>query len=121
MTCVRGRDEGDFDVPITMAFQPIVDVSNAPVFTYEALVRRRDRRGGAAVMAQVSTGNRYGFDPLCRSTAIETAAGLDLSSNAASLSINFLPKAVYDPKACIRVVHGGSAFSQSSPDDDRAR
>ena len=103
MTCVGCRDGGDFDVPITMAFQPIVDVSNASVFAYEALVRGRDGRGAAAVLAQVSAQNRYGFDQLCRSTAIETAAALDLSSDGASLSINFLPNAVYEPKACIRV------------------
>ncbi|RZJ97307.1 MAG: EAL domain-containing protein, partial [Brevundimonas sp.] len=52
--------------------------------------------------AQVSDANRYGFDQLCRTTAIEQAAALDMTASGAALSINFLPNAVYEPRACIR-------------------
>ncbi|MFN4040211.1 MAG: EAL domain-containing protein [Brevundimonas sp.] len=86
-----------------MAFQPIVDVDRQTVFAYEALVRGRDNQGAGAVLAQVSSGNRYAFDQLCRKTAITLAASLDLASTGAFLSINFLPNAVYEPRACIRV------------------
>jgi EAL domain-containing protein (putative c-di-GMP-specific phosphodiesterase class I) len=102
MSCVGCKDGAGFDLPITMAFQPIVDVRNETVFAYEALVRGRDGQGAGAVLAQVSPENRYGFDQLCRTTAIDLAARLDLAGGGANLSINFLPNAVYEPRACIR-------------------
>jgi EAL domain-containing protein (putative c-di-GMP-specific phosphodiesterase class I) len=103
MSCVACRDGVEFDLPITMAFQPIVDVGAGTVFAYEALVRGQAGQGAGEVLAQVSHDNRYGFDQLCRRTAIELAARLDLASAGANLSINFLPNAVYEPRACIRV------------------
>jgi len=59
--------------------------------------------GAPAVLAQVSEANRYGFDQQCRVTAIELAADLKLADDGAHLSINFLPNAVYEPRACIRL------------------
>ena len=102
MTCAACKDGVGFEVPITMAFQPIVDVSTDTVFAYEALVRGQDGGGAGSVLAQVSPENRYAFDQLCRTTAIEWASNLDLTADGASLSINFLPNAVYEPRACIR-------------------
>ncbi|MCL6250563.1 EAL domain-containing protein [Altererythrobacter sp. KTW20L] len=86
-----------------MAFQPIVDIETERVFAYEALVRGMDGRGAGAILAEVSSDNRYAFDQLCRKTAIEQAAACGLASAGANLSINFLPNAVYEPRACIRV------------------
>ena len=103
MSCVGCRGGAGFDLPITMAFQPIVDVRTQSVFAYEALVRGQDGQGAGAVLSQVSTANRYAFDQVCRRTAIELAAQLNLASDGACLSINFLPNAVYEPRACIRV------------------
>lgn len=103
MACSGCRDGAGFELPITMAFQPIVDVSTETVFAYEALVRGQDGRGAGAVLAEVSPENRYAFDQQCRTTAIELAAGLNLAADGASLSINFLPNAVYEPRACIRL------------------
>ena len=103
MSCNACRDGVGFDVPITMAFQPIVDVTNRTVFAHEALVRGKGGEGAGVVLDQVSATNRYAFDQLCRTTAIELATGLNLAEAGASLSINFLPNAVYEPKACIRV------------------
>jgi EAL domain-containing protein (putative c-di-GMP-specific phosphodiesterase class I) len=54
------------------------------------------------VLAQIADHNRYAFDQVCRTTAIELAAGLDMAATGANLSINFLPNAVYEPRACIR-------------------
>lgn len=102
MTCAGCKDGAGFDLAITMAFQPIVDVKTRTVFAYEALVRGQDGRGAGAVLSQVSTDNRYAFDQLCRTTAIDLAARLDMASAGANLSINFLPNAVYEPRACIR-------------------
>lgn len=102
MTCKACHDGAGFDLPITMAFQPIVDVATGSVFAHEALVRGADGQGAGVVLDQVSETNRYAFDQLCRTTAIELAAGLDIAGQGASLSINFLPNAVYEPRACIR-------------------
>lgn len=102
MSCVGCKDGAGFDLPITMAFQPIVNVSTQTVFAYEALVRGKDGAGAGQVLAQIADHNRYAFDQVCRTTAIELAAGLDMATTGANLSINFLPNAVYEPRACIR-------------------
>jgi EAL domain-containing protein (putative c-di-GMP-specific phosphodiesterase class I) len=83
----------------TMAFQPIVDVEANRIDAHEALVRGPGGEGAAAVLAQVTDANRYAFDQICRVKAIELAARLDLRG---ALNINFLPNAVYEPRACIR-------------------
>lgn len=103
MSCTACRSGAGFDLPIVMAFQPIVDVQRRTVFAQEALVRGCNGEGAGAVLAQVSDTNRYAFDQQCRRAAIEQAAALDLAADGAMLSINFLPNAVYEPKACIRV------------------
>ena len=102
MSCVGCKDGAGFELPITMAFQPIVNVSTQTVFAYEALVRGKDGAGAGQVLAQIADHNRYAFDQVCRTTAIELAAGLDMAATGANLSINFLPNAVYEPRACIR-------------------
>ncbi|MBU1538929.1 MAG: EAL domain-containing protein [Alphaproteobacteria bacterium] len=102
MSCVACRDGAGFDLPITMAFQPIIDIRTETVFAYEALVRGQGGAGAADVLAQVSADNRYAFDQQCRTTAIDLASSLALAANGANLSINFLPNAVYEPRACIR-------------------
>lgn len=88
---------------ITMAFQPIISLAVRRVFAYEALVRGRGGAGAGVVLSQVTEENRYLFDQSCRSRAIGLAANLNLAGGGAMLSINFLPNAVYDPRACIRV------------------
>ena len=51
-------------------------------------------------MLKFATGeNLYAFDQACRVKAIELAASLGIDRN---LNINFLPNAVYEPRACIR-------------------
>ncbi|MDO9472125.1 MAG: EAL domain-containing protein [Caulobacter sp.] len=102
MTCESCRNGEGFDLAITMAFQPIVDIAAGTVFAHEALVRGVDGQGAGFVLEQVSDTNRYAFDQLCRTTAIDLAARLDIAGQGASLSINFLPNAVYEPRACIR-------------------
>lgn len=93
----RNREALDFE--ITMAFQPIVDISRRTVFAYEALVRGKNGESAGDVLAKVNDDNRYRFDQTCRTTAIELAADLGMQS---LLSINFLPNAVYRPASCIR-------------------
>jgi EAL domain-containing protein (putative c-di-GMP-specific phosphodiesterase class I) len=97
--CRDCRNRNPLQMPITMAFQPIVDVNTRRPFGYEALVRGKGGEGAAAVLDLVDESNRYAFDQTCRVTAIDLAARLGLEG---MLSINFLPNAVYRPETCIR-------------------
>ncbi len=85
--------------PFTMAFQPIVDLQDSRIDAYEALVRGPAAEGAEYVLGQVNHENVYAFDQTCRVKAIELAARLGMDRQ---LSINFLPNAVYEPRACIR-------------------
>lgn len=100
--CMACRDGAGFDLPITMAFQPMVNVRTRRVFAYEALVRGAAGEGAGQILQQVSDENRYSFDQTCRVKAVELAADLGVGQAGENLSINFLPNAVYEPRACIR-------------------
>ena len=82
-----------------MAFQPIVDLKKNRIDAYEALVRGPNSEGAKDVLDKVNSENVYNFDQACRVKAIELAAKLGMDRQ---LSINFLPNAVYDPRACIQ-------------------
>jgi EAL domain-containing protein (putative c-di-GMP-specific phosphodiesterase class I) len=82
-----------------MAFQPIIDIKARSIYGYEALVRGPEGQPAPSVLSQVTADNRYAFDQACRVKAIQQAAALGLKRK---LSINFLPNAVYEPKACIQ-------------------
>ncbi|MBB3899153.1 EAL domain-containing protein [Roseococcus suduntuyensis] len=86
--------------PFTMAFQPVVDLEEQRIEAHEALVRGPEGEGAATVLAQLTPQNLYAFDQACRVKAIELAARLGLQGR---LNINFLPNAVYQPRACIQV------------------
>lgn len=88
--------------PITMAFQPIVDIEAGRVFAYEALVRGTGGESAPAVLSRIEPSMIYKFDQTCRVTAIELAGRLFAADDDAKLSINFMPNAVYEPDACIR-------------------
>ncbi len=98
--CVGCRDSA-FEQPFSMAFQPIIDIQGA-VFAYEALVRGPEGQPALTVLNQVDGDNRYGFDQSCRVKAIQVASHLGAADHGAGLSINFLPNAVYEPRACIQ-------------------
>ncbi len=103
MTCQGCRAGGALDFEFSMAFQPIVDLTTGEAYAYEALVRGTSGQSAAEVLAQVTEANRYGFDQQCRVKAIETAVSAGLLATGARLSINFLPNAVYSPRACIQL------------------
>jgi EAL domain-containing protein (putative c-di-GMP-specific phosphodiesterase class I) len=86
-----------------MAFQPIVDVERRTVYAYEALVRGPEGQGAGFVLGQVNDENRYAFDQGCRVRAITLASQLNLAATGALLSINFMPGAVYSPRACLQL------------------
>ena len=97
-TCAACRQR--HTVPaLSMAFQPIVDLEKHRIDAYEALVRGANGQSAADMLKWASGDNLYAFDQACRVKAIELAAGLGIDRN---LNINFLPNAVYEPRACIR-------------------
>ena len=102
-SCDGCRDGTAFSLPFSMAFQPIVDVEAGCIFAHEALVRGLDGAGAGTILSAVDASNRYSFDQACRVKAIELAANLAMAPKGAHLSINFLPNAVYEPSACIRL------------------
>jgi EAL domain-containing protein (putative c-di-GMP-specific phosphodiesterase class I) len=85
--------------PFSMAFQPIVDLQQNRIDAYEALVRGPAGEAAGHVLSQLTAANTYSFDQACRVKAIELAARLGVDRQ---LSINFLPNAVYQPRACIQ-------------------
>ncbi len=95
-----------------MAFQPIVDVQERRIDAYEALVRGVDGEGAGQVLARVNAENVYKFDQACRVKAIEMAARLGMDRQ---LNINFLPSAVYEPRACIRATLDAAARTGFDP------
>ncbi len=101
MSCAGCRDGRAFPHSFSMAFQPIVHAASGEVFAYEALVRGPAGESAATVLGAVDDTNRYAFDQQCRVKAIELAAGR--APAPARLSINFMPNAVYEPRACIRL------------------
>lgn len=98
--CVRCREVAPFLRRLRMAFQPIVDVEAREVFAYEALVRGAHGESSDEVIADVATDQLYTFDQTCRVLAIETAKRIGMDC---TLSINFMPNAVYEPASCIRL------------------
>jgi len=101
--CDGCRDGAAFEVPFSMAFQPIVNIRTGAVFAHEALVRGPNGEGAGSVLSQIKDSNRYAFDQQCRVKAIELASGLYDPADDVKLSINFMPNAVYEPRACIRL------------------
>ena len=100
LSCKACREGAGLGFGISMAFQPIVDVSTRRIFAHEALVRGPKGESAKSVLDQINDSNRYQFDQAARVCAITKAseAGIDVP-----VSINFLPNAVYRPETCIRV------------------
>lgn len=101
--CAGCRNGEDLSFKFSMAFQPIVNMATGQAFAFEALVRGLNGEGAGSVLAQVDDKTRYTFDQKCRVTAIQLAAKLYDPASAEMLSINFMPNAVYEPRACIRM------------------
>jgi len=98
--CQGCADGASLPFSFKMAFQPIVDIGEGRVWGYEALVRGPNGEGAQSVLGQLTDGLRYRFDQAARVMALETAGRL-FDDPQARLSINFMPNAVYEPRACI--------------------
>jgi EAL domain-containing protein (putative c-di-GMP-specific phosphodiesterase class I) len=101
--CAGCRDGKKFEQSFSMAFQPIVNLKDGSVFAQEALVRGSAGDSAYSVLSSVTEENRYAFDQQCRVKAIQLASHLGSDSPETKLSINFMPNAVYEPRACIRL------------------
>ncbi len=99
----------------TMAFQPIVDAAAGDVWAYEALVRGPEGEPAVSVLRSVTPETLYAFDQACRVKAIKLAGALMPQGSRARLSINFLPNAVYEPRACIRASLAAAAKANFDP------
>ncbi|MGJ5206293.1 EAL domain-containing protein [Bradyrhizobium sp. HKCCYLR20261] len=99
--CAGCADGIELPFAFTMAFQPIVDVAAQRIWGYEALVRGPNGEGAHSVLSQLTETQLYKFDQSARVLAIETAGRL-FTDPCARLSINFMPNAVYEPRACIQ-------------------
>lgn len=86
-----------------MALQPIVDMETGLPFAYEALIRGRHGETPSELLGRVTPETKYAFDQQCRVKAIEVAVRAGILDTPAKLSINFLPNAVYSPRACIQL------------------
>ena len=101
--CSGCRDGAALDFDFSMAFQPLVDMRTGEPFAYEALIRGRNGETPAELLGRVTPATKYAFDQQCRVKAIETAVAAGILATRARLSINFLPNAVYSPRACIQL------------------
>ena len=102
MACDGCTTASKLDFDFSMAFQPIYDAVAGRVWGYEALVRGVSGEGAFEVLSKVSPEQLYRFDQDCRVKAIELASRLFPAGEDLMLSINFMPKAVYEPAACLR-------------------
>ncbi len=114
-TCAGCQSGETFPIAFTMAFHPIVDVKTSRIWGYEALVRGQDGQSAWEVLQAVNDANRYAFDQACRVKAIELAGEKLRSQDDARLSINFMPNAVYEPRACIQASLKAASRARFAP------
>ena len=78
--------------PITMAFQPIVDINDGwRPYAYEALLRGQNGESASEILASIPAADMLAFDATCRRCAIEMAGFLGLKSR---LSVNISAEVV---------------------------
>lgn len=75
----------------TFAFQPIVNVKDGTIFSYEALLRGLNNESAESILQKIEGSEMHGFDEKSRILAIEMAAQLGLSTR---LNLNFLPRSL---------------------------
>jgi len=84
---------GEIGFEFSFAFQPIVDILNRQIISYEALVRGPHGEPSATVFAQVSRDNFAKFDEVCRQKAIHLASRLKIPSR---LNLNMTASSMYE-------------------------
>jgi EAL domain-containing protein (putative c-di-GMP-specific phosphodiesterase class I) len=77
----------------SFAFQPIVDVRNREIISYEALVRGPHGESSASVFAQVPQYDILRFDEICRRKAIYLASRLKIPNR---LNLNLAAASIFE-------------------------
>jgi EAL domain-containing protein (putative c-di-GMP-specific phosphodiesterase class I) len=102
------NESGNIGFEFSFAFQPIVDVRNRQIISYEALVRGPRGEPSASVFAQVQKNNLWKFDEVCRSKAIHLASRLKLPSR---LNLNMTASSIYEVDMSITATFRASKSS----------
>jgi EAL domain-containing protein (putative c-di-GMP-specific phosphodiesterase class I) len=84
---------GEMGFNFSFAFQPIVDIRNREIISYEALVRGPKGESSASVFAQVPTHDIQRFDELCRRKAIHLASRLKIPNR---LNLNLAAQSIFE-------------------------
>lgn len=84
---------GEIGFGFSFAFQPIVDVRNREIISYEALVRGPHGEPSASVFAQVPSQDYMHFDDVCRRKAIHLASRLKIPNQ---LNLNLHTSSIYE-------------------------
>jgi len=85
--------KGEIGFDFSFAFQPIVDIRNREIISYEALVRGPHGEPSASVFAQVPRHHLVGFDEICRRKAINLASRLKIPNR---LNLNMFVPGIYE-------------------------
>ena len=86
------RTNGELGFEFSFAFQPIVDIRNREIISFEALVRGPHGEPSASVFARVPKREFPRFDEACRSKAIYMASRLN---NPKRLNLNLSAQSIY--------------------------
>jgi EAL domain-containing protein (putative c-di-GMP-specific phosphodiesterase class I) len=89
----RLEESGDMGFNFSFAFQPIVDVRNREIISFEALVRGPHGESSASVFAQVPKNEILKFDKICRQKAIHLASRLKIPNR---LNLNMSAESIYE-------------------------
>jgi EAL domain-containing protein (putative c-di-GMP-specific phosphodiesterase class I) len=84
---------GEMGFNFSFAFQPIVDIRNREIISYEALVRGPHGEPSASVFAQVNRKDFHRFDELCRCKAINLASRLNIPKR---LNLNLSAQSIFE-------------------------
>ena len=87
------NNKGEIGFEFSFAFQPIVDVRNREIISYEALVRGPRGEPSASVLAQVPSCSFSRFDEICRRKAIYLASRLKIPN---LLNLNMSAQSIYE-------------------------
>lgn len=84
---------GEMGFKFSFAFQPIVNVRNREIISFEALVRGPHGESSASVFAQVPKNDIQRFDEICRRNAIYLASRLKIPNR---LNLNLTAQSIFE-------------------------
>jgi EAL domain-containing protein (putative c-di-GMP-specific phosphodiesterase class I) len=87
------KNSGEMGFEFSFAFQPIVDIRNREIVSFEALVRGPHGESSASVFAQVPKHELLRFDEICRRKAIHLASRLNIPNR---LNLNLSAESIYE-------------------------